>query len=53
MGFVMQVALIAEHADHHPEIRINWNKITITLSTHSEGGITAKDFSLASAIDDL
>jgi 4a-hydroxytetrahydrobiopterin dehydratase len=53
MGFVTQVAIIAERADHHPDIDIRWNKVTITLSTHSAGGITAKDFTLAQEIDEL
>ncbi len=53
MGFVTQVAIISERADHHPDIDIRWNKVTITLSTHSEGGITAKDLSLAKEIDDI
>ena len=38
-----RVALAAEKADHHPDIDIRWNKVTLTLSTHSEGGVTAKD----------
>jgi 4a-hydroxytetrahydrobiopterin dehydratase len=53
MGFVHSVALLAEKANHHPDIDIRWNKITLTLSTHSAGGLTEKDFSLAKAIDDL
>jgi 4a-hydroxytetrahydrobiopterin dehydratase len=47
MGFVNRVARAAERADHHPDIDIRWNKVTLTLSTHSEGGVTAKDFSMA------
>lgn len=47
MGFVNRVARAAERADHHPDIDIRWNKVTLTLSTHSEGGLTAKDFSMA------
>jgi 4a-hydroxytetrahydrobiopterin dehydratase len=46
------VARLAESADHHPDIDIRWRTVTFTLSTHSEGGITAKDFALASQIDD-
>jgi 4a-hydroxytetrahydrobiopterin dehydratase len=45
--FVVRVAKAAEKSDHHPDIDIRWNKVTLTLSTHSEGGITQKDFSLA------
>jgi 4a-hydroxytetrahydrobiopterin dehydratase len=53
MGFVISVALVAERANHHPDIDIRWNKITLTLSTHSEGGLTEKDISLAKKIDTL
>ena len=47
MGFVTRVGLAAEKADHHPDIDIRWNKVTLVLSTHSEGGITKKDLDLA------
>jgi 4a-hydroxytetrahydrobiopterin dehydratase len=53
MGFTTRVALAAEKADHHPDIDIRWNKVTLTLSTHSEGGLTAKDLELADHSDDL
>jgi len=53
MGFVNSVALSAEKANHHPDIDIRWNKVTLTLSTHSAGGLTELDFNLARAIDDL
>jgi 4a-hydroxytetrahydrobiopterin dehydratase len=45
------VARAAEAADHHPDIDIRWRTVTFTLSTHSEGGITAKDVALAGQID--
>jgi 4a-hydroxytetrahydrobiopterin dehydratase len=51
MKFVNQVADLAEQADHHPDILINYRRVTLTLSTHSEGGITQKDFDLAAQID--
>jgi 4a-hydroxytetrahydrobiopterin dehydratase len=51
MGFVTRVALEAEKANHHPDIDIRWNKVTLTLSTHSEGGLTAKDLELADVAD--
>ena len=51
IGFVNKVALLSEMADHHPDILIRWNKVTITLSTHSEGGITEKDMKLAGEIE--
>ena len=50
---VVAVARAAETADHHPDIDVRWRTVTFTLSTHSEGGLTAKDFALASEIDDL
>jgi 4a-hydroxytetrahydrobiopterin dehydratase len=53
MAFVTRVALAAEKADHHPDIDIRWNKVTLTLSTHSEGGLTAKDLDLADVCDGL
>jgi 4a-hydroxytetrahydrobiopterin dehydratase len=53
MGLVTRVALAAEKADHHPDIDIRWNKVTLTLSTHSEGGVTAKDLNLADFCDGL
>jgi 4a-hydroxytetrahydrobiopterin dehydratase len=46
------IARAAEAANHHPDIDIRWRTVTLTLSTHSEGGITEKDFALAEQIDD-
>jgi len=51
MGFVTSVAILAEKAFHHPDIDIRWNKVTIVLSTHDEGGLTSKDLDLAGQID--
>jgi 4a-hydroxytetrahydrobiopterin dehydratase len=51
MKFVNLVADLAEQADHHPDILINYRRVTLTLSTHSEGGITQKDFDLAAQIE--
>ncbi|MBI5217276.1 MAG: 4a-hydroxytetrahydrobiopterin dehydratase [Ignavibacteriae bacterium] len=53
MGFVNSVALLAEKANHHPDIDIRWNKVTLTLCTHSAGGLTEKDFMLAKEIETL
>ena len=53
MGFVQSIALLAEQMDHHPDIDIRWNKVTLVLSTHSEGGLTKKDFELAKKINQL
>ena len=51
MAFVTRVAELAEKANHHPDVLIQYNKVTLTLSTHSEGGITEKDFDLARDVD--
>ena len=54
MGFVNRVAEVAEQRNHHPDILIHgWNKVRLTLSTHSEGGVTENDHQLAAQIDDL
>ncbi|HUZ23822.1 MAG TPA: 4a-hydroxytetrahydrobiopterin dehydratase [Streptosporangiaceae bacterium] len=47
------VAYLAETANHHPDVAISWNKVTLTLSTHSAGGLTAADFALAGQISQL
>jgi 4a-hydroxytetrahydrobiopterin dehydratase len=52
IDLVATVARAAEAADHHPDIDIRWRTVTFTLSTHSEGGLTDKDFALAQQIDD-
>lgn len=49
--FVNDVAKLAERYDHHPDIDIRWNKVRLALSTHSEGGLTARDFDLAGDIE--
>jgi 4a-hydroxytetrahydrobiopterin dehydratase len=49
--FVNQLADEAERVQHHPDIDIRYNKVTLTLSTHDSGGITAKDFGLAQRAD--
>src|SRR3954464_15801628 len=50
-AFMTRVALEAEKADHHPEWSNVWNKVDILLSTHSAGGVTAKDVALAGKIE--
>jgi 4a-hydroxytetrahydrobiopterin dehydratase len=47
------VAEFANAADHHPDIKIAYDRVTLTLSTHSKGGITEKDFALATKIESL
>jgi 4a-hydroxytetrahydrobiopterin dehydratase len=51
MGFVTRVAIASEVANHHPDIDIRWNKVTIVLSTHSEKALTSKDLNLARQFD--
>jgi 4a-hydroxytetrahydrobiopterin dehydratase len=51
--YVGAVAYLAEAANHHPDITIQWNKVTLTLSTHSAGGLTGNDFALAEQINRL
>ncbi len=49
--FVNRIATLADDADHHPDVDIRYNKVTLTLSTHDAGGITEKDLELARAVD--
>jgi 4a-hydroxytetrahydrobiopterin dehydratase len=51
MAFANRVAEIAEAADHHPDMLITYNQVTLTLSTHSAGGLTRKDLELAGQIE--
>jgi 4a-hydroxytetrahydrobiopterin dehydratase len=53
MRFVNRVARLAEAANHHPDITINYNRVKLALTTHDEGGLTMKDFRLASRINKL
>lgn len=53
IAWVDRVAQIAERIDHHPALDIRYTKITATLSTHSEGGLTRLDFDLAKEMDAL
>ena len=51
IAFVNRVAERAEAADHHPDLTIRWNRVRVTLSTHSVGGLTDNDVALASNIE--
>lgn len=51
MGFVNRVALCAEKMDHHPDLRIVYNKVDIVLSSHDAGGVTSRDINLAKQIE--
>jgi 4a-hydroxytetrahydrobiopterin dehydratase len=51
VDLVNRLAPAAEEMNHHPDLEISWNKVTVELSTHSEGGLTENDFELAGRID--
>ena len=53
IAFVNRLAPVAQAADHHPDILINYKRVTLTYSTHSEGGLTEKDFAGAATADRL
>jgi 4a-hydroxytetrahydrobiopterin dehydratase len=54
VGMINAIAVLAESADHHPDILLyGWNKIRVTLSTHDRGGLTMNDFKLAKKIEEL
>jgi len=53
LDYVNRVGDLAEAANHHPDIDIRWNRVTLTLSTHSAGGLTQADFELAHQIAQL
>lgn len=53
VAFVVRVSYEAEAANHHPDVDLRYDKVLIRLSTHSEGGVTAKDLNLARAIERL
>ena len=53
LTFVNAVGAEAERRDHHPDVDIRWNTVTLVLSTHSAGGLTEADFDLAGAISSL
>lgn len=53
VNFVQSLVGPAEAMNHHPDLRISWDTVTVSLSTHSDGGVTAADFELAAKIDAL
>ena len=53
VDFVNRLTPEAEEMNHHPDLEISWNKVTVTISTHSEGGLTENDFVLARRISGL
>lgn len=53
LAYVNAIGALAEERNHHPDIAISWDTVTLTLTTHSAGGLTAADLELAAAIDAL
>ena len=53
VDFVNRLTPEAEGMGHHPDLEISWNEVTVSITTHSEGGLTANDFELAKKIDAL
>ncbi len=53
VAFVVRISYEAEAADHHPDLDIRYDRVRVALSTHSEGGVTAKDVDLARTIEGL
>jgi 4a-hydroxytetrahydrobiopterin dehydratase len=53
MRFVQNLVEPAEAMNHHPDLEVSWDTVTVTISTHSEGGLTAADFELAEKVDAL
>jgi 4a-hydroxytetrahydrobiopterin dehydratase len=53
LRYVNAVGYLAEKANHHPDIAMSWNKVTLTLVSHSAGGLTDRDFALARSVNAL
>jgi 4a-hydroxytetrahydrobiopterin dehydratase len=53
IDFVNRLTPVAEEMGHHPDLEVSWNTVTVSITTHSEGGLTENDFELASRIDAL
>jgi 4a-hydroxytetrahydrobiopterin dehydratase len=53
IDFVRALVQPAEEMGHHPDLGVSWDEVTVTITTHSEGGLTANDFELAARIDGL
>ncbi len=51
IGFVNRLAPVAESEGHHPDLQVGWGRVVVELTSHDAGGLTAKDFKLASLID--
>ncbi|HEX8646306.1 MAG TPA: 4a-hydroxytetrahydrobiopterin dehydratase [Thermoleophilaceae bacterium] len=53
IDFVNRIVPVADGMNHHPDLKVSWNTVIVTLTTHSEMGVTENDFELASEIDEL
>ncbi len=53
VGFLDRITPLADEQNHHPDVSINWNELTLTLWTHASGGLTERDFRLARTIDEM
>jgi 4a-hydroxytetrahydrobiopterin dehydratase len=53
VDFINALTPVAEELNHHPDLEVSWNKVTVSITTHSQGGITDNDFELAKRIDAL
>jgi 4a-hydroxytetrahydrobiopterin dehydratase len=51
VDFIVRLTADAEEMNHHPDLEVSWNKVTVSVTTHSEGGLTENDFELARRID--
>ena len=53
VAFVVRVGFLAEAADHHPDLDLRWRTVRVALTTHDAGGLTARDFALAEAVEGI
>ena len=53
VAFLERITPVADEQNHHPDVTIHWNELTLSLWTHASGGLTERDFRLAKAIDDM
>jgi 4a-hydroxytetrahydrobiopterin dehydratase len=53
ISFLGRITPVADEQNHHPDVLIHWNELTLTLWTHASGGLTERDFRLARAIDEM
>jgi 4a-hydroxytetrahydrobiopterin dehydratase len=53
IAFVVRIGFFAEQADHHPDLDIRWKRVRVALTTHDDGGLTAKDLELAGEIEGI